>query len=206
MAEGQGFEPWEARASLVFKTSAFDRSATPPGAAPIVSFFWLDGIARWPGMSLFEQQAPVTPNFEPMLKSLLRLAPFVRPYRARLTGGVVAFGFARFFEGLAPFFLAMGIDRVAEGDGQVTGPVLGIVGAVAARYLVVTWARYAVRTAGQRVAFDLRQRLYGALQAQGARFFANHTIGDMMTRAVADISLIQRLIAKIGRASCRERV
>ena len=31
LAEGQGFEPWEAFTSLVFKTSAFDRSATPPG-------------------------------------------------------------------------------------------------------------------------------------------------------------------------------
>ena len=33
MAEGQGFEPWEVLPSLVFKTSAFDRSATPPKAA-----------------------------------------------------------------------------------------------------------------------------------------------------------------------------
>ena len=31
VAEGQGFEPWEELPSLVFKTSAFDRSATPPG-------------------------------------------------------------------------------------------------------------------------------------------------------------------------------
>ena len=30
LAEGQGFEPWEGCPSLVFKTSAFDRSATPP--------------------------------------------------------------------------------------------------------------------------------------------------------------------------------
>lgn len=30
MAEGQGFEPWDGRPSLVFKTSAFDHSATPP--------------------------------------------------------------------------------------------------------------------------------------------------------------------------------
>ena len=37
-AEGQGFEPWEALASLVFKTSAFDRSATPPGT-PMLHFF-----------------------------------------------------------------------------------------------------------------------------------------------------------------------
>jgi hypothetical protein len=31
MAEGVGFEPTETRASPVFKTGAFDRSATPPG-------------------------------------------------------------------------------------------------------------------------------------------------------------------------------
>ena len=35
LAEGQGFEPWEALTSLVFKTSAFDHSATPPeGSSP----------------------------------------------------------------------------------------------------------------------------------------------------------------------------
>ena len=30
LAEGKGFEPLETCASLVFKTSAFDRSAIPP--------------------------------------------------------------------------------------------------------------------------------------------------------------------------------
>ena len=130
-----------------------------------------------------------------MLKSLLRLRPFIAPYRWRLSSGVAAFGLARLFEGLVPFFLAMGIDRIAAGDGDVRAPVLGIAAAVAARYLTVTAARYAVRTTGQRVAFDLRQRLYDDLQRQGARFFNRHSIGDMMTRAVADISLIQRLIA-----------
>ena len=130
-----------------------------------------------------------------MLKSLLRLSPFIAPYRWRLSLGVAAFGIARLVEGLVPFFLAMGIDRIAAGDGDVRAPVLGIAAAVLARYLTVTGARYAVRTTGQRVAFDLRQRLYGDLQRQGARFLNRHSIGDMMTRAVADISLIQRLIA-----------
>ena len=130
-----------------------------------------------------------------MLKSLLRLRPFIAPYRWRLSSGVAAFGLARLFEGLVPFFLAMGIDRIAAGNGDVCAPVLGIAAAVAARYVTVTGARYMVRTTGQRVAFDLRQRLYGDLQRQGARFFNRHSIGDMMTRAVADISLIQRLIA-----------
>ena len=30
MAEGQGFEPWDGLPSPVFKTGAFNRSATPP--------------------------------------------------------------------------------------------------------------------------------------------------------------------------------
>ena len=130
-----------------------------------------------------------------MLKSLLRLRPFIAPYRWRLSSGVAAFGIARLFEGLVPFFLAMGIDRIAAGNGDVRTPVLGIAAAVTARYLTVTAARYMVRTTGQQVAFDLRQRLYNDLQRQGARFFNRHSIGDMMTRAVADIGLIQRLIA-----------
>ncbi len=130
-----------------------------------------------------------------MIKSLLRLLPFVYPYRLRLAGGIISFGFARFFEALVPFFLAQGIDKIAGGDGAVRTQVLGIAVAVAARYVFVTYARYAVRSAGMRVAFDLRGSLYSALQAQGAKFYAKHSIGDMMTRAVADISLVQRLIS-----------
>ncbi len=130
-----------------------------------------------------------------MFDPLLRLGPFVLPYRPRLARGVASFGLARLFEALVPFFLAQGIDRMADGDGNVRAQVLGIAGAVAARYVFVTYARYTVRSTGMRVAYDLRGALYDALQAQGVLFFAKHTIGDMMTRAVADISLIQRLIS-----------
>ncbi|MDE0368495.1 MAG: ABC transporter ATP-binding protein [Gammaproteobacteria bacterium] len=130
-----------------------------------------------------------------MLNSLLRLKPFVRPYRLRLASGIASFGFARVFEALVPFFLATGIDKVAGGDGDVTNQVFGIVAAVAGRYVFVTYARYSVRSVGMRVAFDLRGALYDALQKQGSGFFSTHTIGDMMTRAVADISLVQRLIS-----------
>ncbi|MCZ6655909.1 MAG: ABC transporter ATP-binding protein [Gammaproteobacteria bacterium] len=130
-----------------------------------------------------------------MLKSLYRLRAFVGRYKFRLTVGIVAFGFARFFEALVPFFLAIGIDRIAAGESDVMMPVIGIGATVIARYVIVTFARYNVRRVGLLVAFDLRQALYGALQFQGAKFFSKYTIGDMMTRAVADISIIQRLIA-----------
>ena len=39
MAVGQGFEPWEGLTSLVFKTSAFDHSATPPTGSELYRAF-----------------------------------------------------------------------------------------------------------------------------------------------------------------------
>jgi hypothetical protein len=37
MAEGQGFEPWVPFDTSVFKTGAFDHSATPPKVFLVVS-------------------------------------------------------------------------------------------------------------------------------------------------------------------------
>tara|TARA_Y100001933_G_scaffold207425_1_gene210609 strand:+ start:173 stop:1942 length:1770 start_codon:yes stop_codon:yes gene_type:complete len=130
-----------------------------------------------------------------MIASLLRLRQFVGRYRVRLLAGVGLFGVARLLEAAVPVLLGISIDRISAGSADLKWPVIGIFAAVAGRFLVVSGARYAVRSTGLRVAFDLRQSLYDALQHQGRRFFARHTIGDMMTRAVADISLIQRLIS-----------
>lgn len=130
-----------------------------------------------------------------MIRSLLRLKHYVLRYRWRLGVGIAAFGVSRVLEALVPLMLGHGIDRIAAGRTDLGWIVLGIFAAVAARYGVVTCARYCVRSAGQHVAFDLRQSLFDTLQQQGSRFFSRYTIGDMMTRAVADIGLIQRLIA-----------
>ena len=130
-----------------------------------------------------------------MFASLWRLRGFINPYRWRLLIGVIAFGIARFFEAIVPFLTALSIDAFARGEYDIGWYVAGIIGAVCCRYFVVTFARLSVRRVGLSVAFDLRQQLYSSLQEQGSDFFGKHTIGDMMTRAVADISLIQRLIS-----------
>ena len=130
-----------------------------------------------------------------MWQSLWRLRTFVGPYGGWLLFGIVCFLIARVFEALVPLYLGRGIDLIAAGDADVLGPVLAILGAVAARYCIVTVARFTVRQVGLRVAFDLRTALFATLQRQGSRFYGHYSIGDMMTRAVADISLIQRLFA-----------
>ena len=130
-----------------------------------------------------------------LLAALWQLRRFIGPHRLGLYVGIAAFGVARIFEAMVPVLTAVSINRMADGNFDLTYPVLGIVGAVTIRYGVITFARFNVRRVALKVSFDLRQAFFNKLQEQGAEFFAQFSIGDMMTRAVADISLIQRLIS-----------
>ncbi len=130
-----------------------------------------------------------------LLAALWQLRRFIGPHRRGLYVGITAFGVARIFEAMVPVLTAVSINRMVEGNFDVTYPVLGIIGAVITRYCVVSFARFSVRRVALKVSFDLRQAFFHKLQQQGAEFFSQFSIGDMMTRAVADISLIQRLIS-----------
>lgn len=134
-------------------------------------------------------------NKSSRIRSLWRLKRFTRPHGALLISGIGCFFVARLFEAMVPLFLARGIDRIGAGNPDVVWPVFAIIGAVCIRFGVVALARYLVRQAGLRIAFDMRQQLFASLQAQGTQFFNRFGVGDMMTRAVADLSLVQRLFS-----------
>ena len=95
----------------------------------------------------------------------------------------------------------MGIDSIQQVIENATpeysiGPVaLGIVCCVLMRFIVVIYARRGLRRVGFAVSYDLRQSLFSKVQQQGSEFFARMGVGDIMTRAIQDIALIQRLIA-----------
>lgn len=130
-----------------------------------------------------------------MFRSLARLKPYAGRYRGRITFGIGLFLVARVFEGSIPYILSIGIDSITSGEGNILLPVAAIVVAVSLRFVTVSWARIAVRRSAYLLAADLRRDLYEHLQVMGPRFFGQYSIGDMMTRAIADISLIQRLIS-----------
>lgn len=141
------------------------------------------------------------PEVPRSLQSLKRLLPLLSPYQSRVYLGFLGFFLARAFEVSSYYLVAMGIDLIGDQlagrpitytIGQVT---LGILGCVIARFLVVSYARRAIRRVGISVSYDLRQQLYQAVLKQGPGFFARISVGDVMTRAIQDITLIQRLIA-----------
>lgn len=135
------------------------------------------------------------------LNSLRRLLPFIGQYRVSIYLGFLAFFIARVFEVSTYYLVSLGIDLIGDllsgndselGLGEITA---GIVLCVSGRFLIVSFARRAVRRVGIAVSYDLRQKLYSAVLRQGPEFYARISVGDVMTRAIQDISLIQRLIA-----------
>lgn len=135
------------------------------------------------------------------MNSLRRLLPLLRNYQGQTYLGFLAFFVARFFEVSAYFLVSTGIDLIAEMLAGTTGTTtiaqitLGIMLCVLMRFLFVSYARRAIRRVGIAVSFDLRQKLYRSVLTQGPGFFARISVGDVMTRAIQDITLIQRVIA-----------
>lgn len=135
------------------------------------------------------------------MKSLKRLLPLMKKYQVKIYLGFFTFFLARFFEVSTYYLVAMGIDHIGaliveEPLEYTIGAITaGIVFCVAMRFLVVSFARRAIRRVGIAVSYDLRQQLYQSVLQQGMEFYAKISIGDVMTRAIQDIALIQRLIA-----------
>lgn len=138
------------------------------------------------------------------MRQLARLGEYVSKYRGRIIASVVLFFLSRVFEGLVFYFMGVGIDTIAtllkqpadSADANtLLWPMAAILGCVGLRFFIITQARLLIRQTGILCSYDLRQRLYDRLQHQGLTFFNRYSIGDMMTRAVADISLIQRMFA-----------
>ncbi len=135
------------------------------------------------------------------MKSLSRLIPFLLPYKGQIIAGFASFFVARFFEISALYFVAEGIDAIGAivqdqaPEYSISEITLGIVVCVIARMVIVIHARRAVRRASIAISYDLRQKLFATVQKQDSDFFSRLGVGDIMTRAIQDISLVQRLIA-----------
>ena len=125
----------------------------------------------------------------------------MKNYKMQIFLGFFTFFVARFFEVSTYYLVALGIDHISALINQESLRyslgilTAGIIFCVALRFLVVSYARRAIRRVGIAVSYDLRQMLYRSVLRQGTGFYAKIPIGDVMTRAIQDIALIQRLIA-----------
>src|SRR5262245_10227520 len=126
---------------------------------------------------------------------LRRLLPFLKPHRAWILGGCLCLLVAtpcQLFHPLAWKFIA---DTVIMGHRHAwLLPALLVMLAVQLAGAALSAGRaYLLGVAGQNFICDLRNRIYRKLQGQSLAYFHDHRSGDLISRTMSDVEVLQDL-------------
>lgn len=123
--------------------------------------------------------------------------PYLRRYRRQYLGGLLCLFIIDAAQMLVPQFLRRAIDIISLGDfewRQAGLPALAMIGAMtvicAGRFL---W-RYFIHGSSRRIEAEMRSRLFEHLLTLSFDFYQKNKIGDLMARAVNDLSQIRMAI------------
>lgn len=126
---------------------------------------------------------------------VVRLAGYVRPYKARTTFaiiGTVLFALSSF---TLPALVGMATDRALAGQLHE----LGVISAAMAFLALVTWASYygymsTTAWLGHRVLLTLRREMFIHLQKLSMSFYDRNEVGRVMSRVQNDVTALQELL------------
>jgi ATP-binding cassette subfamily B protein len=121
-----------------------------------------------------------------------RLLGFLRPHRRAVVGSLVfAWGAMVMTVGI-PWLVGSTVNAIEDGRRSDIMPLaLAIVGAGVLRLGLTVVRRLIAGRVSVAVEFDLRERLYGHLQALELSFFDSQQTGQLMSRATVDLQSIR---------------
>ncbi|HEU4665303.1 MAG TPA: ABC transporter transmembrane domain-containing protein [Dokdonella sp.] len=130
------------------------------------------------------------------LRSLTRLLPYLRPYRGLLAGWLGFLAVSSTATLTLPQAVRVMIDHgfTQSNAAAINASFLGLF-AVAAVLAIATAARFFfVTLLGERVAADLRRRLYDHLLTLDQAFYESTRTGELVSRLAADTELVQTVV------------
>ena len=142
------------------------------------------------------------------LRSLARVFPLLKPYRGLLAGWLGFLALSSTATLTLPQAVRVMIDRgFSQADAAaINASFLGLFG-VAVVLAVATAARYFfVSLLGERVAADLRRRLYDHLLTLDQAFFERTRTGELVSRLAADTELVQTVVGSTFSVAVRSVV
>jgi len=119
--------------------------------------------------------------------------PFARPYRGAIGAGFLLLLGTNALALWIPWLLRSAIDAMQRGEpaARIARLGLAMVGVGLVQAVVRTLSRLAVLGTSRRVVFDVRNAFFAKLQTLGASFYDRHRTGDIMSRGINDVQLIQ---------------
>jgi ABC-type multidrug transport system fused ATPase/permease subunit len=130
--------------------------------------------------------------------TLKRLLPYFRPFRLPLLGAFVAVVISAATQALGPALIGRAIDQfIVQGDRGGLNQTMLLLLAV---YLVGTIAQgiqiFLMGTVGQQFLSMLRSQIFDKVQMLPMAFFDRNRAGDLMSRLVNDIQVINQLLSQ----------
>ncbi|MFY9813165.1 MAG: ABC transporter ATP-binding protein [Dehalococcoidales bacterium] len=131
------------------------------------------------------------------MKNILRLMDFLKKYWAMWLLAFVCLTASTVFSLIIPKMLGNGIDTVLNA-GRASALIIAagvILGSSALRGITGYGNRYFTQVISQRVAYDIRNKLYDHLQSLSFAYFDKAQTGQLMSRATVDIEATRIFIS-----------
>jgi len=131
------------------------------------------------------------------LGHLKNLYPYLRRYGLVFGLGIFGLLIIRPLLFLIPGFVGTALDSVTIADltPNIVWPAIGILGIVVLQFLIYIPARRVLRRIAISVTYDLRKRIFKNIQFQGLKFFNRYGTGDLMSRAINDVSQVRMCVS-----------
>jgi ATP-binding cassette subfamily B protein len=133
-----------------------------------------------------------------MLRNLRALAPYLLHYRWSYAAGFVALFLKSIFAAAFPLFIKQAVDTLAAlQPASAMWPIAGALLAVAAaKAFFQFWMRWIIARNARRVESDVSADLVAHLLYLPQRFYRSYPTGDIMSRAVNDLSAVKSMIGQ----------
>ncbi|MBD1866491.1 ABC transporter ATP-binding protein [Cyanobacteria bacterium FACHB-471] len=127
---------------------------------------------------------------------LSKLSAYLRPHWRQATLGILALLVVNALGVYIPILISNGIDglQVTFSFRQILNYVILILVLASGMWVVRMSSRILLFGVGRQVEFDLKQKIFNHLLKLEPAYFANNTVGDLISRATSDVDNIRRLL------------
>jgi ATP-binding cassette subfamily B protein len=125
-----------------------------------------------------------------------KLSAYLRPHWRQATLGILALLVVNALGVYIPILISNGIDelQVTFDFRQILNYVVLILVLASGMWVVRMVSRILLFGVGRQVEFDLKQKIFNHLLKLEPAYFANNTVGDLISRATSDVDNIRRLL------------
>ena len=132
----------------------------------------------------------------PAMTSLRRLVPYYRPYRVNVAIGLGLVIGSSAMASVVPLFLRRALDGIRAGVPlrNIWLLAFAMVAVSLASGGMRYWMRDLLNGVSRWIEYDLRNALYGALEALDPSYYARMRTGDLMARLTNDLSAVRMAV------------